>query len=99
MELIHAHNVRLLLQGYLHFPEDIHVLNRTRFITGGAIAGRALGGVWVTVPADLCILRLTGKLHLSIRAIQRIGLAKSDAKNLSVIGDIQRSLVGCQGHV
>lgn len=40
MELIHAHNVRLVLQGHLHFPEEIHVLNRTRFITGGAIAGR-----------------------------------------------------------
>lgn len=40
MELIHAHNVKLVLQGHLHFPEDILVLNRTRFITGGAIAGR-----------------------------------------------------------
>ena len=40
MALIQQHDVRLVLQGHLHFPEDIYVLNRTRFITGGAIAGR-----------------------------------------------------------
>lgn len=40
MALIEQHNVRLVLQGHLHFYEDIHVLGRTRFITGGAIAGR-----------------------------------------------------------
>lgn len=40
MALIEQYNVRLVLQGHLHFFEDIHVLGRTRFITGGAIAGR-----------------------------------------------------------
>lgn len=40
MALIHQHNVRLVLQGHLHFPEEIDVMGRTRFITGGAIAGR-----------------------------------------------------------
>lgn len=40
MELIKEYDVRLVLQGHLHFWEDIQVLGRTRFITGGAIAGR-----------------------------------------------------------
>lgn len=40
MELIKTHNVRLVLQGHHHFWEDILVLGRTRFIIGGAIAGR-----------------------------------------------------------
>lgn len=40
MALIEQYNVKLVLQGHLHFLEDIHVLGRTRFITGGAIAGR-----------------------------------------------------------
>lgn len=40
MSLIQEYNVRLVLQGHLHFWEDILVLGRTRFITGGAIAGR-----------------------------------------------------------
>ncbi len=40
MELVDQYNVKLVLQGHLHFLEDIQVLGGTRFITGGAIAGR-----------------------------------------------------------
>lgn len=40
LSLIKEYNVRLVLQGHLHFWEDLWILGRTRFITGGAIAGR-----------------------------------------------------------
>lgn len=34
------HNLRLVLQGHLHWLEDLNVENRTHFITGGSVAGR-----------------------------------------------------------
>lgn len=40
LDLFKEHNLKLVLQGHLHWVEDINVQNRTRFITGGAIAGR-----------------------------------------------------------
>ncbi|ALJ05366.1 hypothetical protein APS56_09625 [Pseudalgibacter alginicilyticus] len=33
-------NLKLVLQGHLHWLEDINVQNKTRFITGGSTAGR-----------------------------------------------------------
>ena len=38
LELFRGHNLRLVLQGHLHYFEDIYV-NGIHFITGGAIAG------------------------------------------------------------
>jgi len=40
LSLFNDKNLRLVLQGHLHWLEDINVRNKTRFITGGAIAGR-----------------------------------------------------------
>ncbi len=40
LDLFKEHNLKLVLQGHMHWVEDINVQNRTRFITGGAIAGR-----------------------------------------------------------
>ena len=34
------HNLRLALQGHMHWIEDLNIQGRTRFITGGSIAGR-----------------------------------------------------------
>jgi 3',5'-cyclic-AMP phosphodiesterase len=34
------HNLKLVLQGHLHWFEDLNVENKTHFITGGSIAGR-----------------------------------------------------------
>jgi len=34
------YNLRLALQGHLHWIEDLNIQSRTRFITGGSIAGR-----------------------------------------------------------
>lgn len=40
LALFNDKNLRLVLQGHLHWLEDINVGNKTRFITGGAVAGR-----------------------------------------------------------
>lgn len=59
LELIKQYNVRLVLQGHLHFWEDIQVLGGTRFITGGAIAGRPSWRGTVNGPRNF--------LHFTIR--------------------------------
>ncbi len=38
--LFSEHNLRLVLQGHLHYLEDIYVQNQVHFITGGAVSGR-----------------------------------------------------------
>jgi 3',5'-cyclic-AMP phosphodiesterase len=40
LDIFDKYNVRLVLQGHLHWLEDLNVENKTRYITGGAIAGR-----------------------------------------------------------
>lgn len=40
LNLFKDYNLKLALQGHMHWIEDINVQNKTRFITGGAIAGR-----------------------------------------------------------
>jgi 3',5'-cyclic AMP phosphodiesterase CpdA len=40
MEIVKNHNLKLVLQGHLHWLEDLNVMGKTRYITGGAIAGR-----------------------------------------------------------
>lgn len=40
LDLFKDHNLKLVLQGHLHWVEDINVMDKTRFITGGAVAGR-----------------------------------------------------------
>jgi len=40
LDMFKEHNLKLVLQGHLHWVEDITVSGKTRFITGGAIAGR-----------------------------------------------------------
>ncbi len=44
LELFENHNLRLVLQGHLHYLEDINVRNKTHFITGGAVSGGWWGG-------------------------------------------------------
>jgi len=43
LELFAKHNLKLALQGHLHFLEDIYA-NGTHFITGGAVSSRWWGG-------------------------------------------------------
>ena len=40
LQLFNNLDLRLVLQGHMHWIEDINVQNRTRFITGGSVAGR-----------------------------------------------------------
>jgi 3',5'-cyclic AMP phosphodiesterase CpdA len=40
LELLSEHNLRLVLQGHLHFLEDIYIQNQVHFITGGAVSGK-----------------------------------------------------------
>jgi 3',5'-cyclic AMP phosphodiesterase CpdA len=39
LALFADHNLKLVLQGHLHYLEDIYVQNRVHFITGGAVSG------------------------------------------------------------
>jgi 3',5'-cyclic AMP phosphodiesterase CpdA len=40
LRLFTGYNLKLVLQGHLHYLEDIYVQNQTHFITGGAVCGR-----------------------------------------------------------
>jgi Icc protein len=40
LNILEPYNLKLVLQGHLHYFEDIMVNGKTRFITGGAVAGR-----------------------------------------------------------
>lgn len=40
LALFSEYNLRLVLQGHLHFLEDIFVQNQVHFITGGAVSGK-----------------------------------------------------------
>ncbi len=40
LSLFENHNLKLVLQGHLHWLEDINMQGKIRFITGGAVAGR-----------------------------------------------------------
>ena len=40
LALFMEHDLRLVLQGHLHFLEDIYVQNQVHFITGGAVSGK-----------------------------------------------------------
>ncbi|MDF1573841.1 MAG: metallophosphoesterase [Bacteroidales bacterium] len=40
LNLFLEHNLKLVLQGHLHFLEDIYVQNQVHFITGGAVSGK-----------------------------------------------------------
>lgn len=40
LDLFDGHNLRLVMQGHLHWIEDIFINNKTHFITAGSVAGR-----------------------------------------------------------
>ncbi len=40
IELFKRHNLKLVLQGHLHYYEELNIQNRIKFITGGAVSGR-----------------------------------------------------------
>jgi 3',5'-cyclic AMP phosphodiesterase CpdA len=48
LRMFSEHNLKLVLQGHLHFNEDLFVGNKVHFITGGAVSGRW----WSNKPGD-----------------------------------------------
>lgn len=40
LDILKPYNLKIVLQGHLHYSEDIFVSGKTHYITGGAIAGR-----------------------------------------------------------
>lgn len=40
LDLFEKHNLKLVMQGHIHWIEDIFINNKTHFITAGAVAGR-----------------------------------------------------------
>lgn len=40
LDLFASHNLKLVLQGHLHFFEDLNIQNKVRFITAGAVSAR-----------------------------------------------------------
>ena len=47
LALFSDYNLKLVLQGHLHFLEDLDLMGQTRFITGGAVCGQ-----WWQTPDD-----------------------------------------------
>ena len=39
LELLYDHNLKLVLQGHLHFNEDLFIGDKVHFITAGAVSG------------------------------------------------------------
>lgn len=44
LDLFKRHNLRLVLQGHLHYYEELNIMNKIKFITGGAVSGRWWNG-------------------------------------------------------
>lgn len=60
LDLFKRHNLRLVLQGHLHFYEDINIQNRIRFITGGAVSSRWWTGPNEGLEEGFVLLRIKG---------------------------------------
>ena len=62
LSLFMEHNLRLVLQGHLHFLEDIFVQNRIHFITAGAVSGRWWSNKPESLPQEgFLLLHLDGE--------------------------------------
>ncbi|MCP4311225.1 MAG: metallophosphoesterase [Bacteroidetes bacterium] len=62
LRLFLDHNLRLVLQGHLHFIEDIFVQNQVHFITGGAVCGRWWNSKPESLPQEgFMLLHLKGE--------------------------------------
>ena len=59
MELFSRHDLKLVLQGHLHFLEDIYV-DGTHFLTGGAVSARWWGGAYRGMEEGFVIVHVKG---------------------------------------
>jgi len=56
--LLYEYNLKLVLQGHLHFLEDIYVDNRTHFITGGAVSASWWNGPRETMEEGFVLVKV-----------------------------------------
>lgn len=61
LTMFREHNLRLVLQGHLHFLEDIYVQNRIHFITAGAVCGRWWNNKPENLPEGFLLIHLKGE--------------------------------------
>lgn len=62
LKLFMEHNLRLVLQGHLHFLEDIYIQNQVHFITAGAVCGRWWNNKPESLPQEgFLLLHLNGE--------------------------------------
>lgn len=59
LDLFHKHNLKLVLQGHLHYLEHLYA-GGTHFITGGAVSSRWWGGRYRGMEEGFLIIRTRG---------------------------------------
>ncbi len=60
LELFNKHNLRLVLQGHLHYYEELNIMNKVKFITGGAVSGRWWLGDNQGLQEGFVVIRIKG---------------------------------------
>jgi hypothetical protein len=61
LQMFWEYNLKLVLQGHLHFLEDIYVGNKVHFITAGAVSGRWWGNKPESIPEEgFLLVHVTG---------------------------------------
>lgn len=60
LDLFSSHNIKLVLQGHLHYFEDLNIQNKTSFITGGAVSARWWRGPNDGMEEGFLIVKLIG---------------------------------------
>lgn len=60
LDLFSSHNLKLVLQGHLHYFEDLNIQNKTSFITGGAVSARWWRGPNDGMEEGFLIVKVTG---------------------------------------
>lgn len=60
LDLFSSYNLKLVLQGHLHYFEDLNVQNKTSFITGGAVSARWWRGPNDGMEEGFLIVKLIG---------------------------------------
>jgi 3',5'-cyclic-AMP phosphodiesterase len=60
LDLFSSHNLKLVLQGHLHYYEDLNIQGKTRFITAGAVSARWWRGPNFGMEEGFLIVKLIG---------------------------------------
>jgi UDP-2,3-diacylglucosamine pyrophosphatase LpxH len=59
-ELFKNHNLKLVLQGHLHYYEDLHVFG-TSYVTAGAVSGSWWEGPYMSIEEGFLLVKVKGK--------------------------------------